>query len=247
MTIDSDWVEVMKGECPEAFTPEPPIRPRAVYIDGMPLLMAGPQTRMWDDLVKRNFAFPIMRYYRMGASTVVLAFDDYRHVPAAKSITQANRSKGKAPFVFGDGQNLESVIPEGYNDRLRNRVYKRRVIDLIVEMLPDCTRLREVTRRAGNVPRHTARGDSARAAGPAPRRRLRRLPGALPDRPKDGRRGPLVHGEHPPDGRVRRQVHAVRRPRCAPTARPHTGTGARAARSHQQSVRVAGGPGCSAT
>jgi hypothetical protein len=105
--------------------------------------MAASTTRMWDDLVKRNFAYPIMRYYRMGASTVVLAFDDYAHVPAAKSITQANRSKGKAPFVFGDSQNLESVMPQDYNERLCNRVYKRRVIELITEMVPDCARLRE--------------------------------------------------------------------------------------------------------
>jgi glyoxylate utilization-related uncharacterized protein len=40
----------------------------------------------------------------MGAKTVVLAFDDYKYVPSAKSITQANRSKNKAQFVFNDDQ-----------------------------------------------------------------------------------------------------------------------------------------------
>lgn len=93
MTIDSDWVEVMKSEAPEAFTKSPPFPPQAAYIDGMPLLMAAGTTRRWDDLVKRNFANPITRYFRMNAKTVVLAFDDYKFVPSAKSITQANRSK----------------------------------------------------------------------------------------------------------------------------------------------------------
>ena len=61
MTIDSDWVEVMKGECPEAFTSAPPFAPKAAYIDGMPMLMAAGTTRRWDDLVKRNFVGPISR------------------------------------------------------------------------------------------------------------------------------------------------------------------------------------------
>lgn len=93
--------------------------------------------------MQRNFLNPIMRYFRMNCKTVVLAFDDYKFVPASKSITQANRSKGKAPFQFNERQHLETVMPENYNDRLSNRVYKRRVIDLIVESVPDILRLGE--------------------------------------------------------------------------------------------------------
>lgn len=88
MTIDSDWVQIMKGECPDSFTASPPFVPEAAYIDGMPLLMAAGTTRRWDDLVKRNFAGPVSRYFRMNAKTVILAFDDYKFVPEAKSITQ---------------------------------------------------------------------------------------------------------------------------------------------------------------
>lgn len=143
MTIDSDWVEVMKGECPSAFTASPPFPFKGAYLDGMPLLMASGTTRRWDDLVKRNFAGPISRYFRMGAKTVVLAFDDYKYVPKAKAITQANRSKGKAVFQFHDRQNLETVMPPDYNERLCNRVYKRRVIDLVAETVAEHVRLQE--------------------------------------------------------------------------------------------------------
>jgi hypothetical protein len=164
MTIDSDWVEIMKGECPEAFTAAPPFMPKAAYIDGMPLLMAAGTTRRWDDLVKRNFAGPITRFLRMGASTVVLAFDDYKYVPSAKSITQANRSKGKAVFTFNERQHLETVMPGDYNERLCNRAYKRRVIDLIAETVPEHVRLQPGMYPENTLACYRVRLTSARAA-----------------------------------------------------------------------------------
>jgi hypothetical protein len=142
MTINSGWVGVMKQENPAAFTAVIPFKPNVVYLDGMPLLMAGGHTRKWSDLVSFNFCMGIQRFFRLGAKVVVLAFDDYKYVPVAKSITQANRSKHKAVFEFNERQHLETVMPLDYNDRLSNRMYKRRVIDLIVETVADKLNLR---------------------------------------------------------------------------------------------------------
>lgn len=59
---------------------------------------------------------------------MVLAFDDYQYVSSAKSITQANRSKKVAAFEFDQRQDLTPRVPIDFNDLLRNRVYKRKVI-----------------------------------------------------------------------------------------------------------------------
>lgn len=127
----------MKSVCPEAFTATPPFAPRAAFLDGMPLLMASSTMRKWDDLIRFNFCIPIQRFYRLGAQVCVLAFDDYLYVPKAKAITQANRSKKKAPFQCNEREQLETVMPADYNTRLSNRIYKRKVIDLIAETLVD--------------------------------------------------------------------------------------------------------------
>jgi hypothetical protein len=58
---------------------------------------------------------------------VVLAFDDYKYVSSAKSITQANSSKKVAEFNFDQRQDLQPRVPIDFNDLLRNRVYKRKV------------------------------------------------------------------------------------------------------------------------
>lgn len=52
MTIDSEWVGIMKEECPTAFTSTCPFVPSAGYIDGMPLLMIAAGVVNWDDLVR---------------------------------------------------------------------------------------------------------------------------------------------------------------------------------------------------
>jgi hypothetical protein len=56
-------------------------------------------------------------------------------VSTAKSITQANRSKKVAAFKMDDRQHLEPKVPTDYNERLRNRTYKRMVIDCIIASL----------------------------------------------------------------------------------------------------------------
>ena len=44
---------------------------------------------------------------------------------------QANRAKAKATYDFGEGQQLPATIPDKFNEKLTNRIFKRRVIDMI--------------------------------------------------------------------------------------------------------------------
>lgn len=44
---------------------------------------------------------------------------------------QANRTKKKAAYEFGEGQQLPPTMPDKYNEKLSNRVFKRRVIDMV--------------------------------------------------------------------------------------------------------------------
>ena len=136
MTIQRQWVEIMKTECPSAFTQVPPFRPKVAFIDGMPLLMVSERTKTWDQLVRNNFASACKRFMGIGADTVVLAFDVYQYVPNAKAITQMNRSKRCKDFEFSDASQLPTCIPLDYNDKMRNRAFKRRVIQLIIENIP---------------------------------------------------------------------------------------------------------------
>ena len=134
MTIDSGWVRVFKEQvAPNAFSKTCPFSPKVAYIDGMPLLMISEaRTTQWSDFLRNNFARTIIRYFRLGCEAVVLAFDDYDHVPKAKAITQANRAKqAKEAYDFADGSQLPPTIPPKYNEKLTNRIFKRRVIDMI--------------------------------------------------------------------------------------------------------------------
>ena len=134
MTIDSGWVRVFKEEAPEAFQQSYPFHGTAkvAYIDGMPLLMTCERNvQSWDDLLRFNYARHIHRYFRLGCEAVVLAFDDYERVPMAKAITQANRAKKKAAYEFGEGHQLPPTMPPQFNEKLANRIFKRRVIDMV--------------------------------------------------------------------------------------------------------------------
>jgi len=144
MTIDSGWVGVFKEEVPEAFRSAYPFQgpPNVAYIDGMPLLMISEKNvQTWDDLLRNNYARHIIRYFRLGCKAVVLAFDDYDRVPASKAITQANRCKKKAPYEFGEGSQLPPTMPSDFNEKLSNRTFKRRVIDMICNRVAEHVRV----------------------------------------------------------------------------------------------------------
>ena len=90
MTIDSSWIACLKEEAPDAFTSLPPFAPDAVFCDGQIKLMcpAVGELFTWADYIFRQFSRGLQRYLDTGTDCVVLAFDDYRHVPSAKYMTQ---------------------------------------------------------------------------------------------------------------------------------------------------------------
>ena len=91
MTIDSSWIACLKEEVPAAFTPHAPFHPDAVFCDGQIRLMCPAVDGLltWDEYIERQFTRHLERYLARGVACVVLAFDDYGHVPEAKSMTQA--------------------------------------------------------------------------------------------------------------------------------------------------------------
>lgn len=93
MTIDSTWLSAFKEELPHAFTKRSPFRPTAVFVDGQIKLMQGPQRepQTWDDFIHRQFARHLTKFYDT-CDVVVLAFDNYEHVPRAKCMTQVRLS-----------------------------------------------------------------------------------------------------------------------------------------------------------
>ena len=102
MTIDSSWIACLKEEVPCAFTPRPPFEPNAVFLDGQIRLMCpmSSEALTWDDYIERQFARHILLHLkRPRVSCVILAFDDYAHVPAAKSMTQAKRRRHLPPVT----------------------------------------------------------------------------------------------------------------------------------------------------
>ena len=136
MTIQGKWVEAMKEECPEAFTSTVPFTPSVAFLDGMIMLMKADVVTKWRELIDRNFVSSVKAFFRMGAAVVVLGFDDYTYVPKAKSITQHNRSKKAVPIDFTSSSQLPAAIPVDYMSCMRNREFKLRVMQLVVETLP---------------------------------------------------------------------------------------------------------------
>lgn len=140
MTIDSTWLSSFKEEAAHAFTPSCTIRPKAVFCDGQIHLMQGapgePQT--WDAYISRQFLRPVEKFFGM-CDVVILAFDNYAHVPASKAMTQTKRKK-RAPVVsFSESQTLPCMVPEGerWMGCIANRTFKAKVIDLIMCRLPE--------------------------------------------------------------------------------------------------------------
>ena len=141
MTIDSTWLHCFKQEAPEAFTKHAPFRHSAVYTDGQIRLMQGGVQRgriqTWDDYVYRQFLLPLQRFLDT-CDTVILAFDCYTHVPAAKCMTQIKRRKHVPPTEFGDHSCLPPTVPQGeeWARMISNRTFKAKVIELVLLALP---------------------------------------------------------------------------------------------------------------
>ena len=139
MTIDSSWIACFKEEIPAAFTQSPPFSPAAVFCDGqiklMPAAIEGVVT--WDDYIQRQFARMIQRYFARGVPCVILAFDDYAHVPAAKSMTQIKRRRHLPVQEFFPRDALPPCVPQGerWQQCIANRTFKSKVIQLVIEQL----------------------------------------------------------------------------------------------------------------
>ena len=136
MTIDSAWVKILKENDPSAFTDQCPLQPDVVFIDAQIKLPKAESVTTWQELVHRNFVWPVRRWFATGAKHVVLAFDDYAHVPTSKGMTQCKRRRHIPPKVIHAHESLPPTIPPDYMELIMNRVFKTKVIDLVVEFLP---------------------------------------------------------------------------------------------------------------
>jgi len=139
MTIDSSWLTSFKEDLPHAFTSKPPFHPSAVFIDGQIRLMQGPQAepQTWDDFIYRQFARHLLKFFD-SCDTVILAFDNYAHVPRAKCMTQVKRRKNIPILPFSPHSELPRMVPDGerWTQCIANRTFKTKVIDLVLLRLP---------------------------------------------------------------------------------------------------------------
>jgi hypothetical protein len=143
MTIDSGWVKIFKTSNSSAFSPTLTIRPDVAFIDGQIRLQKGKHITTWHDLVKFNFVRPVEKWFAMGASRVVLAFDCYEHVTACKSMTQTKRRKHMPDVQVNSFDSLPPNIPYNYDLMILNRAWKTKVIALVIEFLPGMLNLHD--------------------------------------------------------------------------------------------------------
>ena len=146
MTIDSTWIAAFKEETPEAFTKHIPFQPKAAFCDGQIRLMRGHTQGLltWDDYIWQQFQSHVTRFYRNhSVSVVILAFDDYAHVPEAKCMTQLKRRRHLPKLEILAREPLPPVCPCGqrWEQSIANRVFKAKVIARVVEVLPNLLNL----------------------------------------------------------------------------------------------------------
>lgn len=136
MTINAGWTKTAKTLAPNAFLASRPVvleqTRHVVFFDGQIKLMKGEHIRTWADFLRVQFYTPIEQALARGASVVVLGFDDYAHVPTAKTPTQRKRSEHVQALNFSEADELPSSLPEEWAGAMRNRVFKTKVVGLIV-------------------------------------------------------------------------------------------------------------------
>ena len=132
MTIDSGWVKILKRAAPHAFTQTLPVAPGTVFIDGQIKLMKGEHVKTWTQFVERQFYHTIDRCFETGAHTVVLGFDNYKHVPTAKNMTQRKRSQHVPVMDFSVCDELPNILPACWDSAMRNRSFKVKVMAMVV-------------------------------------------------------------------------------------------------------------------
>ena len=131
MTIDSGWVKILKKGVPQAFSSTLPLAPGVVFIDGQIKLMKGEHVKTWKQFVQMQFFNTIDRCFETGAHTVVLGFDNYKHVPTAKGMTQRKRSQHVPAMDFSECDDLPRVLPDYWDAAMRNRSFKVKVMAMV--------------------------------------------------------------------------------------------------------------------
>jgi hypothetical protein len=143
MTIDRTWLESLKQDYPDGFHEQVPANSpiETVFVDGQLKLQRQKDMVKWDSLLA-VFRNNITRHFAEGARTVIMAFDNYAHTPASKAPTQRKRVYGGGDVMtFDDRVALPSMMPPNYEKLLLNRVFKGKVIQLIVSHIPGMVKL----------------------------------------------------------------------------------------------------------
>lgn len=135
MTIDSQWAKILKSSVPNAFSASIPVIAKTWFIDGQIKLMKADYIRSWDQFLRAQFVAPIELAWASGATYVVLGFDNYDHVPASKGPTQVKRNRATSRMEFKSSESLPDSMPEDWNSAMRNRAFKIKVINFIVNNL----------------------------------------------------------------------------------------------------------------
>ncbi|EKX33647.1 hypothetical protein GUITHDRAFT_147773 [Guillardia theta CCMP2712] len=136
MTINSEWIKLWKEVARDAFSKGLPFSPTVAFIDGQIKLMKPSSINTWEGFLSCQFVSCVRRHFQSGCKTVVLAFDNYEHVPTCKGMTQHKRNRKVSSFSFASGDCLPTIIPQDWEGAIRNRLFKSRVIDYIKTKLP---------------------------------------------------------------------------------------------------------------
>ena len=147
MTIDSSWIASFKEESPNSFTKQIPFRPIAAFCDGQIRLMRGhtQDFMTWDTYIWQQFTGHLRKFYDTHkVSTVILAFDDYAHVPEAKCMTQLKRRRHLPKLEILEREPLPPFCPSGerWDQCIANRTFKSKVIAMVVDRLPALLQLK---------------------------------------------------------------------------------------------------------
>ena len=134
MTIHADFFKIVKEGCGHAFTDKAPMPPDVVFIDGQVKLMKADAITSWEQFFSIQFYKTIERCFDLGAHTVVLAFDNYEHVPSSKAMTQAKRAKQRVDYEFTQTSTLPSRPPEDWGSAMANRTFKVKVLTRVLEV-----------------------------------------------------------------------------------------------------------------
>jgi hypothetical protein len=133
MTINAEWVSILKTSHPAAFTAALPAVPVSWFVDGQIKLMKGAWITTWEVFFRMQFVRTIDRAFDSGAQVVIMGFDDYTHVPECKGMTQRKRNKAAQDFVYDSANGLPETPPQDWNAAMRNRTFKIAVINFIVK------------------------------------------------------------------------------------------------------------------